>query len=181
MATLVDWSLSDAILRRNLLHLSQQNLIKACKFQKVSYSGTKKDIIQRLIKANNTKSSKKKKSKRKSKIKDTHYSMNNKPKRNKLKDITIELLVFGYAHINEQTLSPPLNIIPLSIIQIFMKYYCIEGDLIIFLAVSQKLDINNPLYYKQFENKYKYIDFINNKTVTLKYHINNTYFDNHSA
>eukprot|EP01084_Bolivina_argentea_P166775 289513_1 len=55
MATLLDWSLDNSTLRKKLFALSQPKLIKACKFKKVSHSGNKKEIIQRLIEANGKK------------------------------------------------------------------------------------------------------------------------------
>ena len=52
MATLVNWNLSASELRKKLLKLSKTKLVNTCKYQKVSSSGSKKDMINRIIAAN---------------------------------------------------------------------------------------------------------------------------------
>eukprot|EP01083_Nonionella_stella_P196133 721889_1 len=49
MANLIDWSLDTASIRKQLIHLPKPKLIKLCKFKRVSFAGTKKDIIKRLL------------------------------------------------------------------------------------------------------------------------------------
>ena len=81
MATLVDWSLDDAKLKRKLLQLSKSKLIKACKYKEVLSTGTKKEIIERLIKANTTKNSTT--SRKSSNIKSIESKPNLKPSKSK--------------------------------------------------------------------------------------------------
>eukprot|EP01084_Bolivina_argentea_P072107 130965_1 len=69
MATLVDWSLDNHVLRRKLLQLPQRKLIKACKYKKVSHNGSKNDMIDRLLKANQHNIQKPKTNKKKTKKK----------------------------------------------------------------------------------------------------------------
>eukprot|EP01084_Bolivina_argentea_P015986 29937_1 len=54
MANLVDWSLNNTSLEKKLLQLRESKLIKACKHKNVSYRGNKKDMIRRILKANDT-------------------------------------------------------------------------------------------------------------------------------
>eukprot|EP00486_Rosalina_sp_Unknown_P001188 CAMPEP_0201565048 /NCGR_PEP_ID=MMETSP0190_2-20130828/3877_1 /ASSEMBLY_ACC=CAM_ASM_000263 /TAXON_ID=37353 /ORGANISM="Rosalina sp." /LENGTH=396 /DNA_ID=CAMNT_0047982051 /DNA_START=25 /DNA_END=1215 /DNA_ORIENTATION=+ len=49
MATLVDWNLSSAELRKKLLKLSKSKLVKACKYKQVSTVGNKKEMIDRIM------------------------------------------------------------------------------------------------------------------------------------
>ena len=68
----IDWNLDENKLKKQLLSLSFPKLIKFCKQNKISYQGNKKDIIDRLINANNSsnnKIKKRKKSKKKKKKK----------------------------------------------------------------------------------------------------------------
>eukprot|EP01084_Bolivina_argentea_P131706 232439_1 len=65
----IDWSESDSSIKIKLLQLSKPKLIKLCKQRKVSHQGNKKDIIDRLLKANKTNTTKHTKSKNKKKKK----------------------------------------------------------------------------------------------------------------
>eukprot|EP01084_Bolivina_argentea_P214841 364689_1 len=50
MANVVDWSLDNRTLRKQLLKLSKTKLVKLCKSKGISFDGNKNDIISRLVK-----------------------------------------------------------------------------------------------------------------------------------
>eukprot|EP01084_Bolivina_argentea_P095927 172435_1 len=110
MADLIKWSVDKPLLRKQLRSLSKTKLIKACKYQKVSFHGSKQDMIERIL----NKCHKLKKNKTKS----VHTLTTN----------DLMILICGYIREYETKHMQKKIMIPKEFRDIIYKYYYIKDS-----------------------------------------------------